>query len=233
MPLDRGLRPLSSTQSIHLSFSKKGGGWLKFIWVATNLYGDGDSALAKENSEASSGTTVPRLTLPFHAPSRRMAGRLTALLHPSRISLNVHATKRTVAIHEVARLLESHTEVTSFQGFYNELLARERLDTTCLGNEIALPHARTEHVQSIVLSVGRSEAGVLFENSNQKVRLLFVLGTPKSNPGDYLLVVSALCRLLKEPAHREALMQAATPEDFIEAVRLAEEGKLIPASAGA
>jgi len=158
-----------------------------------------------------------------------MAGRLTALLHPSRISLHVQASKRTVAIHEVARLLESHPEVTNFQGFYNELLARERLDTTCLGNEIALPHARTEHVQSIVLAVGRSESGVLFENSNQKVRLLFVLGTPKSNPGDYLLVVSSLCRLLKEPANRDALMHAATPEDFIEAVRLAEERKLTPA----
>ncbi len=160
-----------------------------------------------------------------------MVGRLTSLLHPSRISLNVQATKRTVAIHEVARLLEGHPDVSNFQGFYNELLARERLDTTCLGNEIALPHARTEHVRTIVLSVGRSENGVLFENGNQKVRLLFVLGTPKSNPGDYLLVVSALCRLLKEPANRDALMQAATPEDFIEAVRAAEERTLAPANA--
>lgn len=160
-----------------------------------------------------------------------MAGRLLSLLHPSRISLNLQATKRTAAIHEVARLLEGHPEVTNFQGFYNELLARERLDTTCLGNEIALPHARTEHVKSIVLSVGRSESGVLFENSNQNVRLLFVLGTPKSNPGDYLLVVSALCRLLKDQVNRDALMQATTPEAFIEAIRVAEGRKLSPAGA--
>ena len=158
-----------------------------------------------------------------------MPGRLTSLLHPSRISLNLQANKRTVAIHEVARLLEGFPAVTNFQGFYNELLARERLDTTYLGNEIALPHARTEHVQSIVMSVGRSDSGVLFENCNQNVRLLFVLGTPKSNPGDSLLVVSALCRMLKEPANRDSLLRAATPEDFIEAVRIAESRAQAPA----
>lgn len=158
-----------------------------------------------------------------------MAGRLSQLLDPSRVMLNVQSTKRTVALNEVARLLDGHPDVTNFQGFYNELLARERLDTTCLGNEIALPHARTEHVKKIVMAVGRSPAGIHFENSNQNVRLLFVLGTPKSNPGDYLQVVSALCKVFKDPANREALFAAATPEAFVRAIVFAEEKLLAPA----
>jgi mannitol/fructose-specific phosphotransferase system IIA component (Ntr-type) len=158
-----------------------------------------------------------------------MPGRLSSLLDPSRITLRVQSAKRTAAIHEVARLLDGHGEVTNFQGFYNELLARERLDTTCLGNEIALPHARTEHVQQIVMAVGRSDAGVHFENGNQTVRLMFVLGTPKSNPGDYLQVVSALCKILKDAANRKALLEAESPEAFIAAVTAAEEKLLTPA----
>ncbi len=158
-----------------------------------------------------------------------MAGRLSKLLDPSRITLNVQSTKRTVALNEVARLLDGHPDVTNFQGFYNELLARERLDTTCLGNEIALPHARTEHVQKIVMAVGRSTPGIHFENSNQNVRLMFVLATPKSNPGDYLQVVSALCKIFKDPANREALMTASTPEQFVQAIVAAEEKLLAPA----
>lgn len=159
-----------------------------------------------------------------------MAGRLSSLLDPSRIRLQVQSNKRTVALNEVARLLDGHADVTNYQGFYNELLARERLDTTCLGNEIALPHARTEHVQKIVMAVGRSDAGVLFENSNQTVKLLFVLGTPKSNPTDYLQVVSALCKVFKDPANRDALMSASTPEAFIQAITQAEERLLNPAA---
>ena len=160
-----------------------------------------------------------------------MAGRLSILLDPSRIALRLQSAKRTTALNEVARLLENHPEVSNFQGFYNELLARERLDATCLGNEIALPHARTEHVQKIVLAVGRSDAGVHFENCNQTVKLLFVLGTPKSNPTDYLMVVSALCKILKDAGNRSALMAAETPDAFVQALREAEERLNAPATA--
>jgi len=157
-----------------------------------------------------------------------MATRLSKLLDPARITLAVQSTKRTNAINEVAKLLESHPDVANFQGFYNELLARERLDTTCLGNEIALPHARTEHVRKIVLAVGRSTEGVLFENSNQMVKLMFVLGTPKNNPTDYLILVGALCRLIKDAASRDALMAAPTPEAFIATVQELENKILGP-----
>jgi mannitol/fructose-specific phosphotransferase system IIA component (Ntr-type) len=147
-----------------------------------------------------------------------MAARLSQLLDPARIQLDLQSTKRTAALNEVARLLETHPDITNFQAFYHELLARERLDTTALGNEIALPHARTEHVKRLVLAVGRSPGGVFFESSNQTVRLMFVLGTPKSNPGDYLMLVGGLCRLIKDNAHRDALLAAATPEAFIATV---------------
>ena len=147
-----------------------------------------------------------------------MAARLSKLLDPTRITLALQSTKRTAAINEVAKLLQGHPDVVNQEGFYHELLARDRLDTTCLGNEIALPHARTEHVKKIVVAVGRSDSGVLFENSNQNVRLMFVLGTPKNNPTDYLILVGALCRLIKDEANRAALLAAPTPEAFIATV---------------
>jgi mannitol/fructose-specific phosphotransferase system IIA component (Ntr-type) len=158
-----------------------------------------------------------------------MAVRLSSFLSPERINLSVTGTKRTAAINEVAKLLENDPNVANFTGFYNELLARERLDTTCLGNEIALPHARTEHVKKIVIAVGRSDAGIHFENSNQNVRLMFVLGTPKSNPGDYLMLVGSLCRLIKEAPQREALFAATTPAAFIATVQELEDKMLGPA----
>ena len=147
-----------------------------------------------------------------------MTARLSKLLDPARVTLTLQSTKRTAAINEVAKLMENHPDVVNFDGFYQELLARDRLDTTCLGNEVALPHSRTEHVKKIVVAVGRSDSGVFFENSNQNVRLLFVLGTPKNNPTDYLILVGALCRLIKDEANRNALLTAPTPEAFIATV---------------
>jgi mannitol/fructose-specific phosphotransferase system IIA component (Ntr-type) len=70
---------------------------------------------------------------------------------------------------------------------------------------------------------------VHFENGNQNVRLLFVLGTPKSNPGDYLMLVGSLCRLIKEAPQREALFAAPTAEAFIATVIELENKILGPA----
>ena len=159
-----------------------------------------------------------------------MAGKITPLLDPARIALHLKSTKRTAALNEIARLLDGHPQVTNFAGFYDELLARDRLDTTCLGNGIALPHARTEHVKAMVLAVGRSDAGITVDDNSEPVRLFFMLGTPKSSPGDYLAVVSALCRVLRESATREALLAATTPEEFIGVIRTAEEKIAVPAA---
>jgi mannitol/fructose-specific phosphotransferase system IIA component (Ntr-type) len=151
-----------------------------------------------------------------------MAGKITSLLDPTRILLHVQSTKRTAALDEIGHLLEGHPDVTNYRGFYDELLARDRLDTTSLGNGVALPHARTEHVKKIVMAVGRSDAGIAFETNGEMTKLFFVLGTPKTKPGDYLAVVSSLCKILRDPADRNALLAAATPEAFIVAIKSIE-----------
>lgn len=151
-----------------------------------------------------------------------MTGRITSLLNPAQILLRVQSNRRTTALKEVAHLLNAHPDVVNFTGFYDELLARDRLDTTCLGNGIALPHARTEHVKKIVMAVGRSDHEIPFDANGEAVRLFFVLGTPKTKPGDYLAVVSALCKILRDPSDRAAFLSAPTPAAFIAAIANAE-----------
>ena len=156
-----------------------------------------------------------------------MNGPISRLLDPSRIILNVQSTRRIDALQEVAQRLRRHSDITDFDGFYRDLLARDQLDTTCLGNGLALPHARTEHVRSIVMAVGRSERGILFDQDQDDVHLMFMLATPLSKPGDYLQVLGAFCKLLKDDANHLAFLAAATPEEFIQAVVAAEERRLV------
>lgn len=151
-----------------------------------------------------------------------MGLRISQLLDPSRVVLDLPATRRVQAIKEVAQRLEGLPQITSFAGFYSELLVRERLDTTCIGHGVALPHARTDHASGIVMAAGRCQAGVNFEKPDQIVRLIFVLATPKALVREYLEVVGALCRLLKDPAVRTALLEAPSSEAFIDRMAAAE-----------
>lgn len=157
-----------------------------------------------------------------------MPGRLSSLLDASRINLAVRGDSHDAVLREVAGLLQGHSDVTDFDAFFAELMAREQLDTTYLGHAIALPHARTQHVERIVLAIGRHATGVHFANCQQDVRMLFVLGTPRSNPTDYLKVVSALCKIINVPDNRATLLRATTVDEFIATIVAAEE-KLFPA----
>ena len=151
--------------------------------------------------------------------------QISSLLKAEQIKLELDQTKRCNAINEVAQLLQNNPNVTNFAGFYEELLARERIESTCLGNEIAFPHARTDSLKGMVLAIGRSTAGVWFENSSQNVKLIFVIGTPKRMVTDYLSVVGGLARLLKDSATRDQLLSAKTVEEFVATLTKAESGR--------
>jgi mannitol/fructose-specific phosphotransferase system IIA component (Ntr-type) len=151
--------------------------------------------------------------------------QISSLLKPEQIKIELTQDKRCDAINEVAQLLQSNPNVTNFASFYAELLAREKIESTCLGNEIAFPHARTDSLKGMVLAIGRSTKGVWFENCNQTVKLIFVIGTPKRMVTDYLSVVGGLARLLKDASTREQLISAPSVEEFIATLTQAESGR--------
>src|ERR1700733_7829222 len=151
--------------------------------------------------------------------------QISSLLKPDQIKLELDQAKRCNAINEVAQLLQNNPNVTNYSGFYEELLARERIESTCLGNEIAFPHARTDSLKGMVLAIGRSTKGVWFENSGQTVKLIFVIGTPKRMVTDYLSVVGGLARLLKDATTREQLIAAPNTEEFISTLTAAETAR--------
>jgi len=144
--------------------------------------------------------------------------KLSELLHPRQILLDLKENKRTAAIHEVAALLSQDEGVINFKGFYDELLARERVEATSLGNGVAFPHARTDHVKHLVLAVGRSVEGVTFEAGGEKIHFIFVIGTPRRMVTEYLALVGAMARLLRNEEVRLKLLSACTPEEFLAAL---------------
>jgi mannitol/fructose-specific phosphotransferase system IIA component (Ntr-type) len=152
-----------------------------------------------------------------------MAVKISKFLKLENINLNLVQTQRTEAIHEVAEMLIQHPDMKNFNLFYEELLAREQIESTCIGYDVAFPHARTDHVKNMILAVGRNSKGVLFENMNQTVKLIFIIGTPKKMASDYLTLVGALARLLKNNDFRNQLLATDSPDEFLSLFSQAEQ----------
>jgi mannitol/fructose-specific phosphotransferase system IIA component (Ntr-type) len=149
-----------------------------------------------------------------------MPSSFVDLLQEKQISLDLRESTQSAALRELVDLLASNPSVHDLNGFHEALLLREKVNSTVVGNGIAFPHARTDHVDKIVLAAGRSTQGVRFENSADPVHLIFVIGTPKALISEYLVCVGALARFVKNHETCERLMAAKTAAEFVELLRL-------------
>jgi fructose-specific phosphotransferase system IIA component len=140
------------------------------------------------------------------------------------INLDLLSERKEDAIRELARLMESTQGMIDFNLFLEDVFERERLGTTGIGDGIAIPHARTDAVDQLVIALGRSARGVEFESlDGKKVKLLFLMGTPKGSVSHYLKILAQLTRLLKEGTFRDKLLEARDKEIVVSLFREIED----------
>jgi fructose-specific phosphotransferase system IIA component len=125
------------------------------------------------------------------------------------IFLDLEASDKSVAISKMVHRMKLADAIDDEAKFYKEVLEREKLGSTSIGNGVALPHARTENVSEIVVAMARLREGINYDDENTlPVRLIFLLGTPLKAVGEYLKVLARLSKILKENSTRKSLLEA-------------------------
>ena len=137
------------------------------------------------------------------------------IANPDVVLLGLRAATGEEAIQALhGQLVANPDVVRDGPRFLVDLLERARMSSVCIAPDIALPHARTSAVDRLVLGIARTEAGAAFDPEHPNVRLVFLVGTPKDALAEYLQMVAALSRLLRNPIARGALLGAPDEADF-------------------
>ena len=150
-----------------------------------------------------------------------MAIALAGILDERHIALRLKSRRPANTLREIIGLLEKTGSVLQPADFLAQILARERVNSTLIENGVAFSHARTALVDQIVLAVGRSRAGIPWNDKGERARLIFVVTVPQRLVNDYLVLVGTLARITQDKEQRAALLAAATPAEFIETLRSA------------
>ena len=146
---------------------------------------------------------------------------LADLLHEQQVILRLSSRKPANAIREIVDVIASDIsgrKIAEPEAFLEQVLAREQTHPSAVENGVAFPHARTDLVDEIVIGVGRSRAGIPFDENQQRAHLIFVIGVPERLLSDYLVCVGTLARLGKNETIRSRLLNAKTPREFIDAL---------------
>nr|WP_308425142.1 fructose-specific PTS transporter subunit EIIC [Wenjunlia tyrosinilytica] len=128
----------------------------------------------------------------------------------------VSRTKKE-AIEEMADLLASTGKVADKAGLIEAALAREVQGTTGLGEEIAIPHAKSDAVTAPVVGFARSAEGIEWGSlDGTTAKLVFMISVPEAAAGDeHLRILALLSRRLVDADFRARLQAAPTREEIM------------------
>ncbi len=99
------------------------------------------------------------------------------------------------------------------------LLEREELQSTGIGEGVAIPHGKIAGLEHLVASFARSVGGVDFESiDGQPTNLFFLLVVPEHSGGQHLKALARISRFLRDGEFRAKLLEAEALEDVFRAI---------------
>jgi len=144
--------------------------------------------------------------------------KIDQLLKTERIALDLTAQDKFEVIDKLAESMSGAPEISDFEQMRRDIIEREEEMPTGLENGVAIPHARTSGVDGLVLAFARLKEPVDFGGiDHQPAQLIFQFGVPINQVSVYLKILAKLSRLLKSPDLRERLLNAAAPQEIIDA----------------
>ena len=159
--------------------------------------------------------------------------KITDLLKPQSILLNASPTNKEDAIYTLGDLMDKGGNLSDKAEYLEAVFAREESGSTGLGDGIATPHAKSAGVKEAGLAAMVVPNGVDFDAlDGQPSRLFFMIAAPEGAADTHVEVLSKLATMVIDPDFKNALIQAATVDRFLELITAKEDGNFDPSVEG-
>lgn len=150
--------------------------------------------------------------------------KISDFLKSQAIVMEIKAKDKIKALNELVEHMVVNKFVRDGEAFVKALAKRENLESTGIGDGIAIPHARTDAVQDLILAFARSPQGVDFSSIDGKPSyLIFLIASPENKKSEYIMALAKLSRLLRKQIVREKLRNAKNPDEIMTIVKQNEE----------
>ncbi len=148
---------------------------------------------------------------------------ISTLLSPQKIFIDIEVTSKKKLLELIANITADRSRLSE-STIYTNLLNRERLGSTGLGQGFAVPHARLPNLESTIGCFFRLKEPVNFESpDNLPVDLVFTIIIPQEATEEHLLILSSLARIFSNADICEAIRAAASKEEIEKIIQSAEQ----------
>jgi len=145
--------------------------------------------------------------------------KLTDYASPSTIRVPLVATDKTQAIAKMVDVVVEQGMARSRDELLAAVMEREGQRTTGIGRGFAIPHAKSDTVNKLVLAFGRLAEPIDFASiDGQPVSLLAMLISPTSATTLHIQALARLSRMVTNEAILDALLSAQSSDAFFKVI---------------
>lgn len=150
---------------------------------------------------------------------------LKKVIKKETIKLDMKATTKDEALKELTDLLYDAGTILDKEKFLKDVYYRETLGSTGIGNEIAIPHGKSEFVSKTSIAFGKTSTDIEWETLDDKpVRFIILFAVTESDKESvHVRLLSKVARKLGNEEICEELLKAKTPEKVYEIITSSEE----------
>lgn len=142
--------------------------------------------------------------------------KLSSILDPTCIRLNVDASNKSDALQKMVDLLSAGGKVLDRVKLASVISEREKLMSTGIGNGVALPHGKTDAVDRSMIAVATLQHPIDFDSlDDNPVSIIILLVGTEANVGLHLRLLSRISRMVGSEQFRASLMHAKSVDDVL------------------
>jgi fructose-specific phosphotransferase system IIA component len=139
--------------------------------------------------------------------------KLSELFSADNIVVDLEPSKKNALLETMVTNLDEKGYVKDRAQVIKDIIEREKVMSTGIGNGVAIPHAYTDGVERLVASFCRTSSEVDFEAlDDNSVDLFFIILGPKESRRDHIKILAKISRLLNHSDFRQDLREAADAE---------------------
>ena len=145
--------------------------------------------------------------------------KITDILVREASILDLVATSKDDLLAEMAASLASVETQLEEGKLLAVLREREALQSTGIGEGVAIPHGKVGGLDRLVATFARSRVGVDFDSiDGQPTQLFFLLVVPEQSGGQHLKALARISRFFRDASFREKLLSADELTSIFQAI---------------
>lgn len=150
--------------------------------------------------------------------------KIMEILVKDAVVLNLASKDKNGILEEMSRSLATAETSVSADKLLTVLIEREELQSTGIGEGVAIPHGKMAGLDRLMASFARSTGGVDFDSiDGQPTQLYFLLVVPEHSGGQHLKALARISRFFRDPSFRGKLIDATSTDDIFRAIEEEDE----------